>query len=330
MHSPGARPRGTAEWLARRDFEQHFHVHGESSEDVARLARLLTGHAVGLVLGGGGARGFAHLGALRALEEGRVPIDAIGGTSIGAIIGALSALGLDAAASQETCRRHFTALFDPTLPVVSLLSGRRIGARIEAVMAGADIEDLAIPYFCVSTNLSLARAVVHRRGSLFRAVRSSISLPGILPPISAEGNLHVDGALVDNLPIDVMAEQCGGAVIAIDVSPEQDLRSELDMAAGHSGWRMLWQRLNPFATQLDVPYISSVLMRSAVVASLMRERERHAAEAASLYLKMPVDEWGLLDFELIDAIAERGYEASAAPIREWWATRSADWRAERA
>ena len=318
LHSPGESPRGTSQWLARRDVERHYHVRGERTDDVARLARLVAGHGVGLVLGGGGARGFAHLGVLRALEEAGVPVDSVGGTSIGAIVGALAAMGQGAAEARDASRRHISALFDPTLPVVSLLTGRRIGERLQAVLGDIDIEDLPVPFFCVSTNLSRAQEAVHRRGPLFRCVRSSISLPGVLPPITLGGDLHVDGGLVDNLPIDAMAALCGGPVIAIDVSPEEDLRSELDLVLGVSGWRVLWHRFNPFASALDVPTISTVLMRSVVVASLAKERERQGARAASLYLKMPVGEWGLLEFEQIDAIAARGYQASAEPVRVWW------------
>lgn len=319
LHPAGGRARDTARWLAHREVDDHFHVREGDPRDVARLARLLTGTGVGLVLGGGGARGFAHLGALRALEECGVPVDYVGGTSIGSIIAALPAMGLDARASHELCSRYFSSLFDPTLPIVSLLAGRRIGERLEEALGGVDIEDLPVPFFCVATNLSQAEEVVHRRGSLFRAVRSSISLPGILPPVTLGGDLYVDGGLLNNLPIDVMIQLCGGGpVIAIDVSPEEDLRSELEVAgASLSGWRVLWQRFNPFGTRLDVPYISSVLMRSVVVGSMVRERERRAAELASLYLKMPVDAWGLLEFEKLDAIAERGYEAGAEAIRAW-------------
>jgi len=321
-HPAGSAPRGTSQWLARREVGGHFHVRDGSAEDVARVARLLTDHGVGLVLGGGGARGFAHLGALRALEEAGVPIDSVGGTSIGSIIGALPALGFDAEQAREMCRRSFSSLYDPTFPLVSLLTGRRIGARLEAALGDVEIEDLRIPFFCVSTNLSRAQAVVHRSGPLFWAVRSSISLPGILPPTTLNGDLHVDGGLVDNLPIEAMAAHSGGPVIAIDVSPEEDLRSDLDLARGFSGWRVLWHRLNPFQGGLDVPYISSVLMRAAVVASLAKQRERQASETASLYLKMPVGDWGLLDFNQLGAIADRGYEASAEPVRFWWRSRS--------
>jgi predicted acylesterase/phospholipase RssA/CRP-like cAMP-binding protein len=319
LHAPGAQPAGTGAWLALRSSRHHFHVREDRPADVARVARMLTGRGVGLVLGGGGARGFAHLGVLQALEEAGVPIDLVGGTSIGSIIAALPAQGLDAAAAREVCRRYISSLFDPTLPVVSLLAGRRIGRRVGEAMGPGDIEDLWLPYFCVATNLSRAEAVVARRGPLFRAVRSSISLPGILPPVTRDGEVFVDGGLLNNLPIDVMQGLSdGGPVIAVDVSPDVDLRSALELESELSGWRALWQRLRPFGKRIDLPYISSVLMRSALVGSIVGDRERRAAETASLYLKMPVSDWGLLEFEKLDAIAERGYAASSGPVREWW------------
>jgi hypothetical protein len=100
-----------------------------------------------------------------------------------------------------------------------------------------------------------------------------------------------------------------------------DLRSKLDLTRGFSGWGALWRRLNPFARPLDVPYISSVLMRSAVVASILRERERRAAERVSLYLKLPVEKWGLLEFDQLEPIAACGYETCAPRVGEWWAAR---------
>jgi predicted acylesterase/phospholipase RssA/CRP-like cAMP-binding protein len=318
LREPGREPRGTAHWLAARDVDRHFHAVRDREPDFARLARLLAGRGLGVVLGGGGARGFAHLGVLRALEEAGVSIDLIGGTSIGSIIGALPAMGRSAAESLDQCREHISSLFDPTLPMVSILTGRRIGARLQTVMGEVDIEDLPIPFFCVATNLSRAEEVVQSRGSLFRAVRSSISLPGILPPISEGGDLYVDGGLLNNLPIDVMRGWSGdGPIVAVDVSPEEDLRSMTRLESELSGWTVLWRRLNPFASSIDAPYISNVLMRSAVVASVVKERARESAEDASLYLKLPIEEWSLLEFEKLEAIAARGYEASREPVREW-------------
>jgi predicted acylesterase/phospholipase RssA len=315
--SPG--PSDTARWLEPRDFARHYHVRGGESGDLARLARVLTGNAVGLVLGGGGARGFAHIGVLRALAEVGVPVDLVGGTSIGAILAAEVAMGLGPAEMGELARKQFASIFDPTLPLVSLLAGRRIGTRLTDAFGDIALEDLAIPFFCVSTNLTQATEVVHRRGLLANAVRASISLPGILPPVASGGDLLVDGGLTNNLPIDVMRDAvAGGRVVAVDVSPEVDMPAGEEAGYEISGWRILWQRLNPFTRAAPPPYILNLLTRSSLIASIIAEREKHARAAASLYLKIPAEDVKLLAFDAIEEIADRGYEATRDAVASWW------------
>lgn len=317
-------PQGASAFLAPRLVDRHYHVRAGSAEDFARLARSLAGAGIGLVLGGGGARGLAHLGVLRALAEAGVPVDWVGGTSIGALIAALVAQRRSPDEALARAREYFVALRDPTLPLVSLLAGRRIGAQLERALGGVAIEDLPVPYFCVSTNLSRAAQTLHERGSLVRAVRASISLPGILPPVSLDRDLHVDGGLVNNLPIDVMAAKPEiGAVIAVDVSAEIEMRTAPDLESALSGWRVLWQRINPRAARTGVPGIMTLLARSAIVASIHWERERRIGEAASLYLHIPVADMRLLAFERLDEIAARGYESTRERIRAWWSERCA-------
>jgi predicted acylesterase/phospholipase RssA len=309
-------PSDTAGFLADRALDCHYHVGMDRAEDFARLARCLTGAGIGLVLGGGGARGFAHLGVLRALAEAEVPIDWVAGTSVGAIIAALVAQRLAPEAALAQCKEHFSSLRDPTLPVVALLGGRRIRAKLERVFGAAAIEDLLLPYLCVSTNLSRAAQTVHERGPLVRAIRASIALPGVLPPVSLGDDLHVDGGLVNNLPIDVMARKPEiGTVLAVDVSAEVEMRSPPGQALDVSGWRVLWERLHPRGGEL--PSIMSLLTRSALVASVYWARERHTAEAASLYLRIPMADMRLLAFDRIDEIAARGYAATREAIRGW-------------
>ncbi len=316
-------PRDTAAFLAAREVDCHYHVTMDRAEDFARLARCLTGNGIGLVLGGGGARGFAHLGVLRALAEADVPIDWVGGTSVGAIIAALVARRLSPGEALECCKEHFSALRDPTLPVVALLAGRRIRAKLERVFGAIAIEDLALPYLCVSTNLSRAAQTVHERGPLVRAIRASIALPGVLPPVGLGEDLHVDGGLVNNLPIDVMAAKPEiGTVLAVDVSAEVEMRAPSGRDLDVSGWRMLWDRIHPGAARSEMPSIMSLLTRSALVASVYWARERRAAEAASLYLRIPMADLRLLAFERIDEIVARGYEAARGAIRSWSSTRT--------
>jgi predicted acylesterase/phospholipase RssA/CRP-like cAMP-binding protein len=316
-------PRDTAALLAAREVDCHYHVAIDRAEDFARLARCLTGAGTGLVLGGGGARGFAHLGVLRALAEAGVPIDWVGGTSVGAIIAALVAQRLSPAEALAQCKEHFSSLRDPTLPVVALLAGRRIRAKLEHVFGTAAIEDLPLPYLCVSTNLSRAAQSVHERGPLVRAIRASIALPGVLPPVSLGEDLHVDGGLVNNLPIDVMAAKPEiGTVLAVDVSAEVEMRAPSDRSLEVSGWRMLWERIHPGAARSEMPSIMSLLTRSALVASVYWTRERRAAEAASLYLRIPMADLRLLAFDRIDEIVARGYEATRGAIAAWSSGRS--------
>jgi predicted acylesterase/phospholipase RssA/CRP-like cAMP-binding protein len=317
-----APPAATAPFLDRCKVDTHYHVAMDSPADFARLARCLAGEAIALVLGGGGARGFAHLGVLRALAEAGVPVDWVGGTSIGAIIAALVAQGVAPEEALARCRRHFRAFKDPTLPVVALLAGRRVRARLEDAFGALAIEDLPLPYLCISTNLSRAAQAVHERGPVARALRASFSLPGILPPMRLEGDLHVDGGLVNNLPIDVMvAKPEIGAVIAVDVGAEREMAAPPGFEPELSGWRALWERIAPQPQRARPPTIMSVLARSSFVASVYWARERHTAEQASLYLRVPVADLRLLAFEHIDAIAARGYDATRAAIRDWWEAR---------
>ncbi len=178
----------------------HHHLRGPADYD--RVVRLLTGRAVGLVLSGGGARGFAHLGVVRALREHGVPIDLVGGTSMGAILAA----GVASEWSHEELVRRFKRCFvdtnplsDYTLPLVSLVSGRKVSTLLRSELGDIDIEDLPLPYFCVSSNLTTGRMSVHQQGTLWRWLRASVAIPGVLPPVFQGGEVFVDGGAMNIL-----------------------------------------------------------------------------------------------------------------------------------
>jgi predicted acylesterase/phospholipase RssA/CRP-like cAMP-binding protein len=311
-------PLGTAQWLHGSSAQSVYHVRRGNTQDLARLVRIHSGRAVGVVFGGGGARGFAHLGVLRALEELGVPIDMIGGTSIGAPIAGFTAQGYDAAEAQAIVARDFRSLLDYTLPVASLLAGQRITDTIEHHALSWDIEDLWLPYFCVSTNLTTSRSQVHRHGSLARAVRASVAIPGVLPPVPENGELLVDGGVLNNLPIDVMREMNPfGPVIAIDVVAPQGPSAKADYGLAVSGWGLALERGNPWKKARPIPGIATTIIQSMIVGAGLARDQALRQNLADLYLNIHVRGVGMLEFDKVEQVAQIGYEQSVGPIREW-------------
>jgi predicted acylesterase/phospholipase RssA len=284
---------------------------------MAFLARCLTGHALGLVLGGGGARGFAHVGVLRALEELGMAVDLAGGTSMGALITGAVALGMDWRQIREMAGRLCSPLklFDPTLPVVSLFSGGKVTGIFQKMYGDALIEDLWRPAFCVSSDLTHSCETVYRRGLLWKAVRASMAIPGIFAPVLHNGNLQVDGAVVNNLPIDVMSELgLAGTLIAVNVMPLEDLVNEYRFGDSISGPRAALSMINPF-DRMSVPMIYGTLLR------VMALHEVHQEEAkrrlADVYLAPAVEKYDILDFGSYDPIIETGYRAAQEALANW-------------
>jgi predicted acylesterase/phospholipase RssA/CRP-like cAMP-binding protein len=311
---PG-KPSATAKWLKHRPVAAFHHVCEGRPQDVARLARLVTGTGCGLVLGGGGPRGFAHLGVLRALEEAGVPIDAVGGTSIGAVMGALYALGMDHAERVERAVTAFTRsgrLVSPTLPLVALSSGRRVDRLLAEHFGSVNLEDLPLGFFCVSASLTRAEEVIHERGPLWPAVRASLSLPGILPPVYAAGDLLVDGAALNDLPTDVMRERLGsGCVVAVDLSPDVEPLNTAPFEDGLPGWQVLKTRLNPLGTVRPATNVVDILSRSTGLSQIRQRRAALAGDGIDLLLHPPIAALGALDFNGGVALIEAGYRYAA-------------------
>ena len=306
-------PSGTGRWLAALGVAACHHVRAGRQEDVERLARFLTGRAVGLVLGGGGARGFAHIGVIRSLVEAGVPIDAIGGTSMGAVVAAQYASGHDVAGLLAINRAEWidrNPLNDKTLPVVALLACRRIDRMMTSLYGTTQIEDLWLKYFCVSCDLTQAQAVVHDRGPLARAVRASMSLPGIAIPLHEGQSLLVDGGVLNNVPADVMKRLCRGPVVAVDVTPKKDLAVERPYPETGSGWSFLLNRKS-----MDLPSIGAVIMRTVMLSSA--HQRKLVARDIDLLVAPPIDRYGMFDWHKLEEIADTGYQAAQPLVAEW-------------
>lgn len=312
LHDGALATGAAARWLVDLPNVPHHHV--QSAEDHSRLARVLTGRGVGLVLSGGGARGFAHIGVVKALREAGVPVDLVGGTSMGAILGAGVALRWSTDELEDRIRRAFVdsrPLRDYTLPFVSLASGRKVSTRLHEAFGDLTIEDLPIDYFCVSSNLTTGQSVVHRRGTLWRWLRASVAVPGVLPPVLHRGEVLVDGAAMNNLPVDVMRELGRGPVIGCDVGGADrafTARSdELDVPRP-------WQLLRWLKARRQCPTIFQILWRAGMVNS-NASTVAHRAQS-DLILQPPLAGVDMLNWTAFERAIQAGYEYAVRRLEE--------------
>lgn len=310
VHHGGDRPVSTPQqWCDAAEAARLFHWRQEHPEDVHRLARTLAGRSVGLVLSGGGARAYAHVGAIRALREAGVPFDFCGGASMGAIIAAGVAMDWD---DDEMERRVYDAfvasspLDDWQLPVVSLARGGKVRERLKKHFGDVEIADMARPYFCVSSNLSTGTPRVHRNGRLRDALRASIAIPGLLPPEVDGDNVLVDGAVFTNFPALQMRAFHRGANAGSDVTRSRGLNpADFVNPPGFFAWALK----NGLS---DPPPMASLLMRAATAGTL----EQHAAtrDAVEL-LVLPETDVDLRQWRRFDDAVAAGYDAAVQSIK---------------
>lgn len=303
---------GAAErWLARHQGIPHHHVCAPG--DVGRVARLVTGQATGIVFSGGGARGFAHIGIVKALREAGIPMDLVGGTSMGAIMGGGVALGWTIEEMAERFRRSFVdvnPLRDYTLPIFSLVTGRKVSTLLHREFGDVTIEDLPLPYFCVSSNLTTGHSDVHRRGTLWRWLRASVAIPGVLPPVMNNGEVLVDGGTMNNLPVDAMRELGRGPVIGCDVGGARAFTADgqdMDVPAP-------WDLMGWLRKKHGRPNIFRILWRAGMVNSAATSNAHR--EKTDLLLQPPLAQVDMLNWQHFDEAIALGYEYTTRRLAE--------------
>ncbi|UVF20998.1 cyclic nucleotide-binding domain-containing protein [Microvirga terrae] len=303
LQKPDAtRPKPAHPSLQGLPVDQRLHVRERSRSDLQRLIRTSSGRAVGLVLAGGGARGFAHLGAIQALQECGFPIDLAGGTSIGAVMAAVCALQINLDEAREIMMEAFVRsppLNDYTLPLIALIRGLKVDARLSQHFGQRNIEDLWLPFFCVSSNLTTGTTHVHRQGTLWRALRASLAIPGLLPPMVEPEGVLVDGAMMNNLPADIMADFQRGPVLGIDVARDVAFTS----AGDEEKKAPLLRRL--LGLPADAPDIVNLLYRSATISSDAQTLKARAH--ATLVIHPPLADVPLRGWEQFERVVEIGY-----------------------
>ncbi|XP_077005003.1 patatin-like phospholipase domain-containing protein 7 isoform X5 [Tamandua tetradactyla] len=327
-------------------YERVFQRPPDRHSDFSRLARVLTGNAIALVLGGGGARGCAQVGVIRALTECGIPVDMVGGTSIGAFMGALyaeernySQMRIRAKQWAEALSSPFRAVLgfvdqnrtlvetdmtsvlkaalDLTYPITSMFSGAGFNSSVCSVFKDRQIEDLWLPYFTITTDITASAMRVHTDGSLWRYVRASMSLSGYMPPLCdpKDGHLLMDGGYINNLPADVARSMGAKVVIAIDVG-SQDETDLTNYGDSLSGWWLLWKRWNPLAMKVKVLNMAEIQTRLAYVCCV-RQLEMVKNSEYCEYLRPPIDSYGTLDFGKFNEICEVGYQHGRTMFDIW-------------
>lgn len=296
------RIRQTPLYSAETPFKGDFH----------RLARRLCGKSVGLVLGGGGARGISQVGVIRALEEAGIPVDIVGGTSIGAFIGALYARDADVVPMYGRAKKFAGRMgsmwrfaLDLTYPSASYTTGHEFNRGIFKTFGNSQIEDFWLEFYCNTTNISKSRAEIHNSGYVWRYVRASMSLAGLIPPMCDEGSMLLDGGYVDNLTVAHMKSLGADVIFAIDVGSLDDNLPQTFGDSLSGAWALI-NRWNPFSSYPNPPTLSEIQARLAYVSSV-DALERAKTTPGCLYMRPPIDAFGTLDFAKFDEIYQVGY-----------------------
>lgn len=300
------KPRGTSRWMSGREAVQVHHL--KIGEPPKRLARYINRRAMALILGGGGARGLAHVGVLRALEERNIEFDLVGGTSMGGFVAALSASGRNARQVEADLRWAWLeagSFLDPTFPLYSLVKGQKMMDRIRRLFGSAHIEDLKKPFFCMSSDITKAVPMVHAKGLVSHWVSVGMAIPGLAPPFPYRGRLLFDGGLLNNLPVDIAAKMECGEIMAINVDPKEEMAVDARDFEG-STLRQVWKQFQG----TTAPHILELMLRVTTLtnaASVGRLRD-----TIDHYIQPDTGRYNLFDFRRMDEIVQTGYDAMMA------------------
>jgi predicted acylesterase/phospholipase RssA len=285
-------------------------------ETTDALARRLAGRSLGLVLSGGGARAFAHLGVVEVLRDAGLSFDRFAGVSLGSIVAGAMAMGFELESIYERFVQHFVAenpSNDYTLPAVAVLRGRKTQRILKEVMGETHIDELPKSFFCLSCDLVARKSVIHRTGLLREAIYASLAIPGVFPPVApGDGRLLVDGGVLDNLPVETMSRAQEGPVFASDVTAH-DGRWAQSRRSGPAKLNRLMVRALTGTDQV-LPRLGETLLRTFTLGSA--DTAAAALAHADLVVRPPVGGVGLMDWKQLPRLREAGRAAARAVLEE--------------
>jgi predicted acylesterase/phospholipase RssA/CRP-like cAMP-binding protein len=304
-------------WIKFDLYYKRHHVFLESKEKVGRFLRFMCGKAVGLVLSGGGARGWGIIGALRAIQERNITIDYIGGTSIGACIGAHLAMGdsieYEIESSVELTKRSFFSQI--TWPIISLFSASYETKFLKKMCGDTRIEDMSIPFFCVSSNITQSNEHIWKTGPLWKALRASISIPMFFPPMLHHGDMHVDGSITNNYPSDIMHSCLSnkGVIIGIHVN---DIPRPVayNFPPNINFFRSLLMALKIRVKNLNWPSIKNIYLQSIYYSYL--EKDYKNISYVDVHIAPDLQQFKYTDFKKSDEMIAAGYKHAMKELSE--------------
>ncbi len=307
-------PKNTKQISEKRNNIKIFHLRDNDINDIKRIARFLTKQTIGLTLGGGGAKGFAHLGVFKAMNELNIPIDVIGGTSAGSIVASQIALGtsLDDIINRNKKVNALNMFKEYGLPYISLIKSKKIEEAAKLSAQNRDIEDLWIPFFAPATDLTNSKLILFESGTLWEAIRSSGALPGIVLPHFKDNNILVDGGLMNNLPVDIMRNKYGGKIICSSCSADQSMKTEIKGIPNQS--KLALKKIinkKKFNDEFGyIPTLTDIIFKTSVVASASQLEQN--INMSDLFLELPTSEFGITEFNdtSMMKMIDLGYEYS--------------------
>jgi NTE family protein len=308
-------PTQTRRWLAERPVNLHLHLRQRNARDIRRFCRIITHQAIGLVLGGGGAKGAAHVGAAKAMMEAGIEFDFVGGTSAGALYGmGLTSTDFNVSKVRDLCQHGVDCKVtsnDYHFPFLSLMTGKNMRKYLKNMLGEAHLEDFWVNTYCVSTDYSSASIKVHDTGLARQKVEASIAIPGVFPPVIIDRHLHVDGGVLDNLPIEAMYAKPVRHVIAIALSAQAP--RSVDIQSVPSAWEIF---LNIFTKKhrYRLPKMPALLMNSLTLNSV--QKQETTKKQVSIYLEMDLRAYGLLDWSKWREVIDKGYQQTRAFLNE--------------
>tara|TARA_S200000501_G_scaffold155619_1_gene146821 strand:- start:11841 stop:14078 length:2238 start_codon:yes stop_codon:yes gene_type:complete len=287
--------------------KKHYHIALDDPKDIDRVSRTLIGKSIGLCLAGGGAKGNAHIGVYKALLENNIPVDVVCGTSAGGIVASLIAFGHSPNKIIELLKESYSRKIfkEYTLPYSSIIATKKVVEDAKLISGNRNIEDLWLPLFMCSVNISTSELVVHDHGPIWKATRATSALPGILLPVIQGNSLLVDGGLINNMPGDILVNRYGGKLISVSVNPKKDLLAEFDEFPPQASYFIKKLLFKKKTSDMDIPNLGDILMRSIMVSSAAKSLE--VKKLSDIFLNPKIDGVGMLEFDSIEKSVEVGY-----------------------